>query len=176
MPGPILPKWLGGTSPTSPICCVFGSHMLCPYCRSRGTRVVDKRDAQDGAIIRRRRKCLECDQRFTTYEQSAILDMAVIKKDGSRQNFDKQKLRRNLQVACAKRPVGSEALDALVAGIEQRLISRPTKEVASHAIGEMVMDALKDLDQVAYIRFASVYRDFHDAEDFEEALKQLHSS
>jgi transcriptional repressor NrdR len=147
--------------------------MLCPYCRTRGTRVVDKRDAQDGAIIRRRRKCLACDQRFTTYEQSAILDMAVIKKDGSRQNFDKQKLRRNLQVACAKRPVASEALDTLVASIEQRLISRPTKEVASHVIGEMVMDALKELDQVAYIRFASVYRDFHDAEDFEEALKQL---
>ena len=147
--------------------------MLCPYCRTRGTRVVDKRDAQDGAIIRRRRKCLACDQRFTTYEQSAILDMAVIKKDGSRQNFDKQKLRRNLQVACAKRPVSSEALDTLVARIEQRLISRPTKEVASHAIGEMVMDALKELDQVAYIRFASVYRDFRDAEDFEEALKQL---
>ncbi|MBT3271066.1 transcriptional repressor NrdR [Candidatus Poribacteria bacterium] len=150
--------------------------MLCPYCRSRQTRVVDKRDAQDGAVIRRRRKCLDCDQRFTTYEQSAILDMAVIKKDGTRQNFDRQKLRQKLQVACAKRPVGPEALDALVAGVEQRLISRPTKEVASHAIGEMVMDALKDLDQVAYIRFASVYRDFHDAEDFEEALKQLQGS
>ena len=99
--------------------------------------------------------------------------MMVVKKDGTRQQFDRQKLRQGVQLACRKRPVGQEQMDAVVARIEQSLISRPTREVNSLVIGEMVMDALRDLDQVAYIRFASVYRDFHDADDFQDAVTQL---
>ena len=99
--------------------------------------------------------------------------MMVVKRDGSRQAFDRQKLRQSMQIACRKRPVSAEQIDAVVARIEQNLISRPTREVGSLVVGEMIMDALRNLDQVAYIRFASVYREFHDAEDFQEAVSQL---
>ena len=150
--------------------------MNCPYCQHPDTRVTESREAQNGAVIRRRRECMKCDQRFTTYEQTAILDMVVVKKDGARQSFDRQKLRQGIQVACWKRPVGAEQIDALVAKVEQALISRPTREVASAFIGEMVMNGLKELDGVAYIRFASVYRAFHDADEFEQAVKQYHGS
>ncbi|GIX07186.1 MAG: transcriptional repressor NrdR [Candidatus Poribacteria bacterium] len=147
--------------------------MRCPYCHHDETRVVDKRNTQDGQVIRRRRECLRCGLRFTTYEQPAILSMMVVKKDGRREEFDRQKLRASIQVACKKRPVPPERIDSLVARIEQALISRPTREVRSREIGEMVMEGLRELDEVAYIRFASVYREFRAAEDFEKALRQL---
>jgi transcriptional repressor NrdR len=147
--------------------------MNCPYCHHAVTSVTDKRNTQGGGVVRRRRECGNCGKRFTTYEQPAILDMMIVKKDGRREAFDRQKLRSGVLKACWKRPVSQEQIDALVAQVEQALISRPTKEVPSRFIGEMVMDALRDLDDVAYIRFASVYREFRDVGDFQEALKQL---
>ncbi|MBM3214338.1 transcriptional repressor NrdR [Candidatus Poribacteria bacterium] len=147
--------------------------MRCPFCQHPHTRVTDKRDTQSGAVIRRRRECQRCQNRFTTFEQPVILDMMVIKKDGRREPFNREKLRMGVQRACWKRPASQEAIDALVARIEQGFISRPRREVSSRVVGELVMDALKTLDDIAYIRFASVYREFRDAEDFQEVLQQL---
>lgn len=147
--------------------------MRCPYCQHPETRVTDKRNIQGGGIIRRRRECFGCGHRFTTFEQPVLLDMMIVKKDGRREAFDRQKLRMGIQRACWKRPISQEQIDTLVARIEQDLLSRTRKEVPSRLIGEKVMEALKELDTVAYIRFASVYREFHDAEDFQQVLKQL---
>lgn len=150
--------------------------MKCPYCSSPETKVIDKRDSDAGSIIRRRRECLSCAKRFTTYERAEVLDLFVIKKDQRREAFDRQKLKRNLMKACEKRPIGQETIDHLIGDIEQQLISMRKSEIESRVIGELVMDALKDLDKVAYIRFASVYRDFKDVADFEAELRQLTQS
>ncbi len=147
--------------------------MKCPYCSSPETKVIDKRDSDAGSIIRRRRECLSCAKRFTTYERAEVLDLFVIKKDQRREAFDRQKLKRNLMKACEKRPISQETIDRLIGDIEQQLISMRKSEIESRVIGELVMDALKDLDKVAYIRFASVYRDFKDVADFEAELRQL---
>lgn len=147
--------------------------MRCPYCQHPETRVTDSRDIQGGGGIRRRRECFECKNRFTTFEQPVILDMMIVKKDGRREAFDRQKLRMGVQRACWKRPISQEQIDGIVARIEQELISRTSKEVPSQLVGEKIMAALKELDAVAYIRFASVYREFHDAADFQQVLKQL---
>ena len=147
--------------------------MRCPYCGGADIRVTDKRDTDAGSVIRRRRECLHCSKRFTTYERAEVLDLFVIKKDLCRETFDRQKLKRNIMKACEKRPISQETIDYLIGNIEQQLINIHKSEIESRVIGELVIEALKNLDQVAYIRFASVYRDFKDAADFEEELRQL---
>ena len=147
--------------------------MKCPYCESFETKVLDKRETDGRSVTRRRRECLICEKRFTTYERAEILDLFVIKKDQRREAFNREKLRRNLMKACEKRPISQGTIDRLIGEIEQQLISMRKSEIDSRRIGELVMDILKDTDKVAYIRFASVYRDFKDVADFEKELQQL---
>ena len=147
--------------------------MKCPYCESFETKVLDKRETDGRSVTRRRRECLICEKRFTTYERAEVLDLFVIKKDQRREAFNRGKLRRNLMKACEKRPISQETIDHLIGEIEQQLISMRKSEIDSRSIGELVMDILKDTDKVAYIRFASVYRDFKDVADFEKELQQL---
>ena len=147
--------------------------MKCPYCESFETKVLDKRETDGRSVTRRRRECLICEKRFTTYERAEVLDLFVIKKDQRREAFNREKLRRNLMKACEKRPISQGTIDRLIGEIEQQLISMRKSEIDSRRIGELVMDILKDTDKVAYIRFASVYRDFKDVADFEKELQQL---
>lgn len=147
--------------------------MKCPYCGSFETKVLDKRETDARSVTRRRRECLSCEKRFTTYERAEVLDLFVIKKDQRREPFNRQKLRRNLMKACEKRPISQETIDRLIGEIEQQLIGMRKSEIDSRSIGELVMDILKGTDKVAYIRFASVYRDFKDVADFENELQQL---
>lgn len=146
--------------------------MKCPYCAHDQTKVIDKRDLTAGAT-RRRRLCTRCGRRFSTYEQAEVASLVVVKKDGRREPFDRGKLRAGLQKACEKRPISSETIEALVDEVETACRSRDGMEVPSSAIGELVMDRLKALDKVAYIRFASVYRAFADLQSFEEELHML---
>ena len=147
--------------------------MKCPYCGSKGTRVVDKRDSEDNAVTRRRRGCLNCRGRFTTYERPEIGALMVVKKDGRRQEFDRAKLRSSLQKACTKRPISSEMIERIIDQVESDIRSKDSLEISSSAIGDLVVDKLKNLDQVAYIRFASVYRAFADISSFEDELRKL---
>jgi transcriptional repressor NrdR len=147
--------------------------MRCPYCQSRDSRVVDSRELGGGEQIRRRRECPVCGRRFTTYERVEAVGLVVVKKDGRRQEFDPGKLRQKLRVALTKRPVGEEQIAALVQRIEGDLLARGTAEVPSSAIGEAVLRELKALDEVAYIRFASVYRQFGDLEDLRREVEGL---
>ena len=147
--------------------------MRCPYCGTQDRdHVLDSRPARDGAAIKRRRECEACQGRFTTFEEIEELRLLVIKRSGAREPFEKNKLRRAVETACKKRPVGDEQVSALVDEIERQLYSRQDKEVPSGEIGEMVMERLRGLDQVAYVRFASVYRQFEDAQQF-KALAEL---
>src|SRR3989344_1377260 len=146
--------------------------MRCPYCSSGESRVVDKRESSPG-ITRRRRECQKCKKRFTTYEKVEILDLSIIKKDGTREAFDREKLEKGIRRACEKRPIGQEKIDKIVSEIEAELLNKKAKEVSSREIGELVMKKLKKLDKVAYIRFASVYREFEDINSFEEELDKL---
>ena len=147
--------------------------MRCPYCAHPESKVVDSRPADEGASIRRRRECLACHRRFTTYETMESLPLVVIKKDGSRQSFDRTKLLNWLIRACEKRPVPFSTLEALVNEIEQTLQNDMEREVSSSHIGELVMDRLKSVDEVAYVRFASVYRQFKDINTFMTELNKL---
>ena len=147
--------------------------MRCPYCAHPESKVVDSRPADEGASIRRRRECLACHRRFTTYETMESLPLVVIKKDGSRQSFDRTKLLNGLIRACEKRPVPFSTLEALVNEIEQTLQNDMEREVSSSHIGELVMDRLKSVDEVAYVRFASVYRQFKDINTFMDELNKL---
>ena len=147
--------------------------MKCPYCESFETKVLDKRETDGRSVTRRRRECLLCKKRFTTYERAEVLDLFIIKKDQRREAFNRDKLRRNLMKACEKRPISQETIDRLIGEIEQQLIGMRKSEIDSRSIGELVMDILKDTDKVAYIRFASVYRDFKDVADFEKELQQF---
>ncbi len=147
--------------------------MKCPFCGHQEDKVVDSREGREGDVIRRRRECLKCGKRFTTYERVEETLPMVIKKDGRREPFDRLKILHGLQKACEKRPIGVETLDALVDGIERKLQESGEKEVSSTWIGEEVMRRLKDLDEVAYVRFASVYRSFKDINEFMNALKGL---
>lgn len=146
--------------------------MLCPFCENCDTKVVDKRDA-DTVSTRRRRECLGCHRRFTTYERVEQLDLMVAKHDGRRESFKPEKLRTGITLAAAKRPISSEQIDRLVAEVEAELRSTKTREVPADQIGSLVMERLKVLDDVAYIRFASVYRDFTDAKSFTSEVKEL---
>ena len=147
--------------------------MKCPYCGEADSKVIDSRPADDGARIRRRRECPRCKRRFTTYEVVETVPMMVDKKDRSREAFDRQKLLRGLQRACEKRPVTYEMLEKAVDNIEQVLMSGYEREVGSGRIGELAMEELKQIDEVAYVRFASVYRQFSDIDTFMKELKQL---
>ena len=147
--------------------------MKCPYCGYQESKVVDSRHSEDGQSIRRRRECLSCQKRFTTYETVECLPIVVIKRDGARQAFDRNKILNGMLRACEKRPVSRSQLEEVVNKIENAIYSTEDKELPTSVIGEMVLDELRELDQVAYIRFASVYRDFDDIETFMKELKTL---
>ena len=147
--------------------------MKCAYCGWTQSRVVDSRQSEDGTTIRRRRVCERCGRRFTTYERIDLVPMMVVKKDDTREPFDVEKLRTGIVKACEKRPVPLERIEALVRDIEQQLNSQADTEITSRMIGELVMDGLKNLDEVAYVRFASVYRQFRDIQSFRDELNKL---
>ena len=147
--------------------------MKCPYCGHLGDKVVDSRESKEGEAIRRRRECLECGRRFTSYERIDEIPYMVIKKDGSRERFERQKLIAGLLKACEKRPVSVAQVEAIADRVEAKLQERPEKEIATVEIGQAVMDDLKRLDKVAYVRFASVYRHFRDIGEFMNELKDL---
>ena len=150
--------------------------MRCPFCSSPDTQVIDSRVSEAGDSIRRRRKCSACEKRFTTYETVELRMPQIVKGDGSRADFDVQKIRVGFQRALHKRPVPTEFVDAAINRIVQQLLSRGEREVPAREVGEMVMQELYKLDKVAYIRFASVYRSFQDAADFHDALAEVESS
>ena len=150
--------------------------MRCPYCSYSESKVIDSRPAEEGTTIRRRRECLSCGKRFTTYEIVERLPLLVIKRDGSRQAFDRMKLIGGMIKACEKRPVHVSDLEQIADEIEQELQGSLDREVSSEHIGELVMNRLKDLDQVAYVRFASVYRPFKDISTFLDELNKLLAS
>jgi transcriptional repressor NrdR len=145
----------------------------CPFCAEVENKVIDSRLSNQGAVIRRRRECLGCQRRFTTYERVEEILPMVVKKDGRREAFDRQKVLEGLRLACQKRPVGADQLEAVVDGIERRLQEMGEKEVPTSVIGEAVMRELARLDEVAYVRFASVYRSFKDLGEFMSELKEL---
>ena len=145
--------------------------MRCPYCQADHDRVIDSRSAADGFSIRRRRECMDCSRRFTTYERMEETPLRVVKKDGSRVPFDRGQILKGILKSCEKRPVSMEELEKITAGIERRLTEMFDREVGSKYIGQLVMEELKKLDQVAYVRFASVYREFKDVEQFVTELK-----
>ena len=150
--------------------------MKCPFCGHEETGVVDTRVSDEGDIVRRRRKCSACEKRFTTYERPEIQLPQVVKKNGSRIEFSRAKLRASLELALRKRPVSTELVDAAVTAIEEKLLSAGLREVLSQQLGELVMAELKKLDKVAYIRFASVYRNFEDVDAFSRAIKEVSPS
>lgn len=147
--------------------------MRCPYCGSIDTRVIDSRPADDGAAIRRRRSCDACKKRFTTYEKVETIPLIVIKKDENREQYNREKIEAGVLRACYKRPVSAADIQATVDAIETDIFRREEKEIPSNIIGEIVMDRLKELDAVAYVRFASVYREFKDVNTFMEEIKKI---
>ncbi len=147
--------------------------MKCPYCQADNDRVVDSRGSHDDYAIRRRRECLGCRRRYTTYERIEELVVKVIKKDGSRVPFDRAKMKQGLTLACWKRPISDAQIEAMVAAVETDIYENFESEVESQYLGEMLMCSLRDLDQVAYVRFASVYREFKDVRDFVEELQPM---
>ncbi len=147
--------------------------MKCPFCGHDETAVVDTRLSDEGDIVRRRRKCNVCDKRFTTYERAEIRLPQVVKKNGSRTEFSRDKLRASLELALRKRPVSTELVDVAIVEIEEKLLSAGLREVSSQQVGELVMAELKKLDKVAYIRFASVYRNFEDIDAFSKAIREV---
>lgn len=147
--------------------------MKCPFCRGTRDRVVDSRMSGGGYIIRRRRECLDCGRRFTTYERIEMLPLRVVKKDGKRVEFDRDKILHGVMRACEKRPVSAECVEEIVADIEASIYNNFDKEVTSRHIGQLVMDKLRKVDQVAYIRFASVYREFKDVSEFVDEVRPM---
>jgi transcriptional repressor NrdR len=147
--------------------------MRCPFCGHVESKVIDSRESKKGISIRRRRECEACRRRFTTYEKVEEIPYMIVKKDGSRQMFDRQKLLKGLMKACEKRPIAMSKLEEIVEEIEARLQERPDKEMKASDVGQYVMDRLRDLDKVAYVRFASVYREFRDVMEFKQELETL---
>lgn len=147
--------------------------MKCPYCNHPDTRVIDSRPAEDGSAIRRRRSCDECGKRFTTYEKVETIPLIIIKKDNNREQYNRSKIERGVIRACYKRPVSAEAIQKTVERIEIKIFNLEAKEVSSTDVGEIVMDELKELDEVAYVRFASVYREFKDVNTFMDEIKKM---
>ena len=147
--------------------------MKCPFCAKSDTQVIDSRASDEGASIRRRRRCLGCDKRFTTHERVELALPSIVKRGGSRAEYDRNKLRASMLLALRKRPVPREAVDDAIGRIEDKLLSSAQREVKSEKLGELVMRELKRLDKVAYIRFASVYRSFEDVDEFAEVVKEV---
>jgi transcriptional repressor NrdR len=148
--------------------------MKCPFCANADDKVVDSRTIKEGQLIRRRRECLDCTKRFTTYERIEEIPLMVVKKDGRREAFDRSKIVIGILKACEKRPVGVEAIEDVVDQLEKNISNSVEKEVAAAKIGALIMEELKGLDEVAYVRFASVYRQFKDINEFMDALKTLY--
>ena len=147
--------------------------MKCPFCGSTDTQVVETRVAEDGDFIRRRRQCTECEKRFTTYERPDVTFPAIVKKDGRRIEYERDKLRASMNLALRKRPVSTEQIDAAVERIEEKLLNLGAREIPSSRIGELVMRELRKLDKVAYVRFASVYRSFEDIDEFKTLVDEV---
>ena len=147
--------------------------MKCPFCSAEDTQVIDSRVSEEGDSIRRRRRCQVCNKRFTTYETAELRMPQIVKNDGVREDFSSQKLRTGFQRALHKRPVTTELVDAAITRIEQKILALGEREIDSRRLGEMVMEELRKLDKVAYIRFASVYRSFQDVEDFRDAIREV---
>ena len=147
--------------------------MHCPFCNHQDTRVSDKREIDEGRITRRRRECLSCKKRFTTYEETERIELSVLKRDNRREPFNKQKLLAGFLKACEKRPISREQIDQATNEIEQEIANMELKEIPTRSVGEIVMNKLKKMDHVAYIRFASVYKQFADVEDFKKELDNL---
>ena len=147
--------------------------MRCPFCSHEETQVVETRESDEGDVIRRRRRCTKCDKRFTTYERAEIALPSVVKKDGSRVEFDAAKLRASMMLALRKRPVSTEQVDAALERIRERLLTSGAREVASARLGELLMRELKRIDKVAYVRFASVYRSFEDVDEFRRLIRDI---
>lgn len=147
--------------------------MRCPFCDQSNDRVVDSREIRDGRATRRRRVCLDCDRRFTTYEQIEDIHYMVVKKNGQRERFLRSKVARGIMRACEKRPVSPQQMDDLVNAVEKRVLDSPAREISSIEIGEFLMQGLRQLDKVAYVRFASVYLDFKDVREFMDEINQL---
>ena len=147
--------------------------MKCPYCADPNTQVVDTRENDDGDTVRRRRRCPACDKRFTTYERVELQLPHLVKKNGSRTEYDREKLSASMMLALRKRPVTTESVEAAIDRIEEKLVTLGEREVATDRVGELVMRELKKLDKIAYIRFASVYRNFEDVEEFSDAIREV---
>ncbi|WP_295636489.1 transcriptional regulator NrdR [uncultured Methylibium sp.] len=147
--------------------------MRCPFCSHEDTQVAETRESDEGDVIRRRRRCPSCDKRFTTYERAELAMPAVVKKDGSRSEFDRGKIRASMLLALRKRPVSTDQVDAALGRIEEKMLATAANEVPSTRIGEMVMRELKKLDKVAYVRFASVYRSFEGVDEFSRLIKDI---
>ncbi len=147
--------------------------MKCPFCKKDNDRVIDSRSAEEGAVVRRRRECLSCRKRFTTYEKVETPTLYVIKKDGRRELFDRDKIKKGLVIACTKRPVPLQKIEEIVARIEQELVDKYDREVRANVVGDLVMRELRKIDHVAYVRFASVYRAFKDVTEFIKELKPM---
>ncbi|NDG40876.1 MAG: transcriptional repressor NrdR [Betaproteobacteria bacterium] len=147
--------------------------MRCPYCSHEETQVVETRESDEGDVIRRRRRCLKCDKRFTTYERAEVALPAVVKKDGARVEFDPAKLRGSMMLALRKRPVSVEQVDAAIDRIQDKLLATAARELPSARLGELVMRELKRIDKVAYVRFASVYRSFEDVDEFRQLIRDI---
>jgi len=147
--------------------------MKCPYCADPNTQVVDTRENEEGDTVRRRRRCLSCDKRFTTYERVELQLPHLVKKNGSRTEYDRDKVLASMMLALRKRPVATESIDAAIDRIEEKLVTLGEREVPSDRVGELVMRELKKLDKIAYIRFASVYRNFADVEEFSDVIREV---
>ena len=147
--------------------------MRCPYCSHEDTQVVETRESDEGDVVRRRRRCHSCDKRFTTYERAEIALPAVVKKDGTRAEFDISKLRASMTLALRKRPVSVEQIDAALERMQEKILNSGAKEVPSTRLGELVMRELKRIDKVAYVRFASVYRSFEDVDEFRQLIRDI---
>jgi len=147
--------------------------MRCPFCSHTETQVVETRESDEGDVVRRRRRCLACDKRFTTYERAEIALPSVVKKDGTRADFDLSKIRASMQLALRKRPVSVEQIDSAVERIQDKLLNSGAREVSSTRLGELVMRELKRIDKVAYVRFASVYRSFEDVDEFRQLIRDI---
>lgn len=150
--------------------------MKCPFCHNDDTQVIDTRVSEEGNVIRRRRRCADCDKRFTTYERVELVMPVIVKKNGSRTEYETAKLRASLMLALRKRPVSAEAVETAIQRIEEKLLSSGEREVISGHVGELVMRELKRLDKIAYIRFASVYKSFEDVSEFAEAIQEVKKS
>jgi transcriptional repressor NrdR len=147
--------------------------MKCPFCSDPNTQVVDTRENDDGDTVRRRRRCMACDKRFTTYERIELQLPHLVKKNGSRTEYDREKLRASMMLALRKRPVATESVEAAIDRIEEKLVTLGEREIPSDRVGELVMRELRKLDKIAYVRFASVYRNFEDVEEFSDAIREV---